>query len=238
MQEAFGLIWLGINDEEEVLKATKDKAKIAENIAQRRKTLINHLYQMQRVYNLDKTGRDIGGDDNKACTSGAFSILINTLAGAHECVTFTYVTSEYVLLKAGLALESAIKQLTNQEKEDYAREPSKDGDLPTTLSDKIKSHILGALEEEFQDCKHTLPSYEGIVHGFIENLNYHAKYVELSQGLSELREIQLIEPRPSYLPSAAGNEPQRNSSESQNASTQQASNEPDKVEEKRSPSFR
>jgi hypothetical protein len=183
-KQAFSLVWLGVNDKH----ALAEQALTEDDIKIRRQTLIEHLYRMQRGYNLNAAGEDNGLADKPICTPGAFSTLINTLAGGHQDVTFVYITPETINLKAEALLKETLASLTPETKAEHAKETEEGSEtLPAKLLDLIKTAIQKKLHDEFLGCKGLPPEYANLVKGFCDNLEFHPLITELAKTLNALR---------------------------------------------------
>lgn len=145
LQEAIGLVWLGINDvdaqkecenvnerivfsienirqsypemsENEVL--TKFEADKVEHIKARRETLLKRFYDIHRAYNLDNNDQ---GVDDPSCASGSFNTLVYALQGGHAKVNVIYAVNDSVILKSQMLLMEKFESLPESAKRDYAK---------------------------------------------------------------------------------------------------------------------
>ena len=63
-------------------------------------SFIKHLYEIQRGYNLDAVGKDMGADDVAICVGGTINQLLSTLnGGRHPDVYIIFITKETASLK-------------------------------------------------------------------------------------------------------------------------------------------
>ncbi|WP_347251625.1 hypothetical protein [Legionella sp.] len=99
IKHILALIWEGMHDEKTgALKCDRQTAE---------ESFVKHLYEIQRGYNLDLTGKDMGGEDKSICAGGTINKLTDTLnGGMHADVEIIYITKE----TAGEKLKALVKE--------------------------------------------------------------------------------------------------------------------------------
>lgn len=189
MVEAMALIWLGVNDK----TAQPEITLTDEDILARRQTLLKHLVEIQRGYNLNARGQDNQQHDHKTCVSGSFNKLIATLAGGHQCVHFLYVNKETIARKATVLIDGAFEQLTKEEQSRFAKEWCEDQSMPEVLLGKIGPPIKVALKKEFDELAGMVQNYDAAIKEAVDAL----QWTNPSKMISALhrREVQKEEER-------------------------------------------
>lgn len=100
IKHILALVWEGAHDQKN--GALKCDIKTVEE------SFVKHLYEIQRGYNLDLLGCDLGGEDKPICAGGTINKLTDTLnAGIHEDVEIIYITKE----TAGEKLKAMMKEM-------------------------------------------------------------------------------------------------------------------------------
>lgn len=154
MQQALGLVWLGIHDPRaQASEKAGEKSSLIlteTDFADRRKRLIQTLYEIERNYNMDVNGRDNGEQQNgRSCEHGSINKLIATLSGGHDDVHFLFVNAETISQKANALLIEHFLKLEDKQKIAYAQAWKKDGAPPDTLINTLKSLVERGLHQEF-----------------------------------------------------------------------------------------
>ncbi|KTC71548.1 hypothetical protein Lbir_1700 [Legionella birminghamensis] len=124
-------------------------------------SFVKHLYEIQRGYNLDSQGRDLGDNDKPICVGGTINKLTDTLnAGIHEDVEIIYITRETASEKLkALGKEKAVEfVMSSSQKEPLLSliDQSKTADqiptwdIPDLILDSIREEVKQSFVEEFE----------------------------------------------------------------------------------------
>lgn len=167
LSEALGLVWLGMNDILEI--------KPQRPLNERLEVLINHLYQMQRGYNLNAQGIDNNKRKNRIiCVSGHFNKLIESLNSLHSQVEIHFVTGVSIGLKAQALVDTAFQALDPQDKNTIAATWTHGPGMPEAFVNRIRDNILQGLHEAFDEFQSEVPHYDTIITETVANLAYLA----------------------------------------------------------------
>ncbi len=174
MQDALGLVWLGINDlaaqENDLPKDTKitelkEETRL-ELIAERRTALLKVFYEIQRGYNINGQGIDNGAVDASTCVSGSFNKLVAALGGGRHAKVHIYFVTPKTITKKLLALvNQAFEELSVQQKRAYARDWDNE-DSPnnsTKFFEKIKQGVQKQLKAEFAEFKAEVKDFDQVI---------------------------------------------------------------------------
>jgi ankyrin repeat protein len=163
--DAIGLAWLGLE--------CPDIQSPNNDSINRLIILVNHLYEIQRGYNLNKDGEDNQGDDINICEAGTFNKLIDTLNGMHRDVSTLFVTPETIRFKAQALVNILCEKLPDDEKLKYAKLwMTGDKAPPKALCEFLKTDIPAELDSEFGSFKNNIADYNKVVSDFLDNLEY------------------------------------------------------------------
>jgi ankyrin repeat protein len=163
--DAIGLVWLGLE--------CPDIINLDNGSIDRLIIFVNHLYEIQRGYNLNALGEDNGKDDKNICAGGTFNKLIDTLNGMHRDVITLFVTPETIRFKAQALVNALCEKLPDDEKLKYAKIwMTGDKAPPQALLEFLKKKIPVELDLEFGSFKKNILDYDTIVSEFLNNLEY------------------------------------------------------------------
>ncbi len=169
IQEAFALVWLGVND----INALAPEFQLKkEDIPARRKTLIHQLYDIQRGYNLNAKAVDNKAPDDKTCPSGAFNKMVAALAGAHSKVTLIIINMESMALKAQGIVNEAFMNLTEDLQRKFATLSTPANGMPDELLKNIKGNVETKLHDEFDEFNCLVNNYDQAFKIAVDNLEY------------------------------------------------------------------
>jgi hypothetical protein len=160
--DAIGLVWLGLH--------CPDIQNPDNDSINRLIIFVNHLYEIQRGYNLNTLGEDDKKDDDNICEAGAFNKLIDTLNGVHPDIQILVVTSATIRFKAQALVNTLCERLSANERLAYAKLWMANGKPPKALLDFLRAAILAELDSEFGSFKKNIANYEKIVSDFLGNL--------------------------------------------------------------------
>ncbi|KTD51461.1 hypothetical protein Lqui_0305 [Legionella quinlivanii] len=124
-------------------------------------SFIKHLYEIQRGYNLDSQGRDLGDNDKPICVGGTINKLTDTLnAGIHDDVEIIYITRETASEKLkALGKEKAVEFVMGSSQKEsllFLIDQSKTADqiptwdIPDLILDSIREEVKKSFVEEFE----------------------------------------------------------------------------------------
>ncbi|MDF2939834.1 MAG: uncharacterized protein K0R66_476 [Gammaproteobacteria bacterium] len=130
------LIWKAMHDEENRL-CELEEAK---------SSLLEGLYEVQRGYNLDEKGKDIGGEDKPICTGGTFNKLVEKLVGIHTMVVIEFVTMETASLKLPIVVNEEANLYLNEHPEELIENQS---EIIPNIWDKIKNKVADRMFDEY-----------------------------------------------------------------------------------------
>ncbi|WP_218814700.1 hypothetical protein [Rickettsiella endosymbiont of Dermanyssus gallinae] len=104
IKQLLALVYLAIHDDENRTSSLED----AET------QFVEALYEIQREYNLSKSGIDLGGqEDQYTCSAGAFNKFIEKLVGIHPECRVLFITRETASFKLPIVVrEEAMRYLT------------------------------------------------------------------------------------------------------------------------------
>lgn len=154
MLDAIALVYLASVDADEIKKHLTDPTP--EAVAQlkqvRLTTLIAHLYEAQRGYNIDENGKDDGADtDASVCTNGHFNKIISAAVGMHPAVEIYYVNRASINCKAIALFDEIFNALSDIDKTAYIKELDVENDkMPTPVLSTVKEKLKDALQREFE----------------------------------------------------------------------------------------
>jgi hypothetical protein len=126
-RQLLALSWLAIHDEN--LRQCE--------LADAKNQFLQGLYEIQREYNLDEIGNDLGGHDLSACPAGTFNKLMEKLANIHPDARIEFITGETAALK--------LKVIVMEEIQSYLTEKAN----PLTSNDFLNfTNLLKQLEQD------------------------------------------------------------------------------------------
>jgi hypothetical protein len=161
--DAIGLVWLGLE--------CPDIINLDNGSIDRLIIFVNHLYEIQRGYNLNALGEDNGKDDKNICAGGTFNKLIDTLNGMHRDVITLFVTPETIRFKAQALVNALCEKLPDDKKLEYAKLwMTGDKAPPEALLEFLRKEIPVELDLEFGPFKKNILDYDKIVSDFLDNL--------------------------------------------------------------------
>jgi hypothetical protein len=158
---------------------------------------IQALYEIQRGYNLNDVGHELGGEDRPICPGGTFNKIMEKLNGIHTDVKIYYITTQGANLKfQKLAAERALdylktiaspktadgyqqcKTILDQIQQENSLEP---------IWDKIKDIVAKEIWEEFHEAYQENPQHKS----YTDLINYGGQFLYAPERLSEI-EKQLL----------------------------------------------
>lgn len=177
-----------------------------------RNRIIECLYDIQRGYNQDERGNDLGGRDKPICTAGTFNKIVESMNGVVHCVEITLMTREIAL--AGLkdiihrAAKNHIMSLPRITAEELASVHTRLNDLNRdTTFEPISSVLFSTVMDEFKSF------YQGAY------TSTEAMEVDVRNGISYLEikpnflnQIRQEISHPSQTPTLFSNPPTKNKS--------------------------
>jgi hypothetical protein len=105
LQQLIVLFWVAIHDKK------KRVCSLADGLL----AFTEALYEIQREYNLDELGNDLGGDDQPACLSGSFNKLIEKLQGRYPGIELVFISKYSASQKLKiLCIEEIEQYITHQ----------------------------------------------------------------------------------------------------------------------------
>jgi hypothetical protein len=151
IKNALALIWIGTNDK----NAQKQNILSNNDIKERRNRLIQHLYEVQRGYNISKNNvDDMSKFDRPICAGGSFNKIVNSLNGSHDCVEIYFVTKATILLKIEAVLNNLIQEIPRKIPEEKQKSMfkswTKENGMPDELQKYIKSNLQSEVETKIQ----------------------------------------------------------------------------------------
>lgn len=190
--ELLALAFIAIHDDKKRIGTIEDALIL----------LIEGLYEIQRGYNLNTQGIDIGGEDRPICAAGSFNKIIEKLNGIHTDVEVYCITSEGANAKFPIVAQyhamgylrtiasaksarayQTCKALIDELKEEGSLEP---------IWDKIQENVAMEIWAEFKIAYSNNPEH----HLFVELIE-SSIYVPIPKDLSLIEE-QLIS-SPGYI---------------------------------------
>jgi len=148
--------------------AIHDESKRAGTLENAKTLLIHGLYEIQRGYNLNNIGQDLGGEDLPICAACTFNQLMEKLHGIHQDVLVNFITQERASSKfSRLAAAHANTYLLSlsstangyRRAQALVEQLKADGSL-RLFWDAIKTAVQTALWDEFKEAYHNNPSDE------------------------------------------------------------------------------
>ncbi|VEB35346.1 Uncharacterised protein [Legionella sainthelensi] len=156
IKHILALIWEGVHDDKKT-GALKCDIQTAEE------SLVKHLYEIQRGYNLDLAGKDLGSEDRPICVGGTINKLTDALnGGIHEDVEIIYITKE----TAGEKLKALVKEkvvafvqnssqkeeLITQINNSKTADTSPTWNIPELILNSIQDDVKKSFFDEFESC--------------------------------------------------------------------------------------
>jgi hypothetical protein len=142
--------------------AIHDDTKRLGTLHDAKNLFVEGLYEIQRGYNLNEQGQDLGGEDNIICAAGTFNKLMEKLNGIHQDVFIYYITHAGALFKFPiLSKECALNYLNSLASPKTAENDGKIKDLLEQLKNErslepiwknIKSAVVKSLWNEFSEA--------------------------------------------------------------------------------------
>lgn len=188
----FGLVFMAIHDERYRI-GDFDDAQVL---------LIEALYEIQRGYNFDEKGFDLGGEDKPICAAGSFNKLIEKLVGVHQLCEIIYVTpnvasyklQQVVINEANFYLQSLDSPKTMRQAMFYLAlisEVKREG--VGAIWSKIKDKVRRLMLDDFQEMSGLDEIIEAGQYGQMANLEVFEQKFETSKGHSRLNKHILIQ---------------------------------------------
>lgn len=144
--QLLGLSYLAIHDADNRTGTAQDAAM----------QFIEGLYEIQRGYNLNEIGRDLGGQDRPICLAGTFNKIMEKLNGIHRDVTLQVITPELANLKfPSLVKKHAIDHLKKENTLPNIFElldALKENESVEPIWDAIKTDVEKELWDEFKEA--------------------------------------------------------------------------------------
>ena len=191
-QELLSLAFIAIHDDEKRIGTIEDALML----------FIEGLYEIQRGYNFNNEGIDIGGKDRPICAAGTFNKIIEKLNGIHPDVKVYFITSEGANSKFPIvAQKHAMGYLTTIAASKSAKayqickaliDELKDEASLEAIWNKIKENVAIEIWDEFKAAYSNNPEHTLFL-GLIES----GIYVAIPKDLSLIEE-QLIS-SPGYI---------------------------------------
>jgi len=156
--QLLALAYVAIHDEVK----RKDDSGTKVSLDDAKALFLEGLYEIQRGYNLDDVGNDMGGEDRPICLAGTFNKLMEKLNGIHQDVSVYYITHSGASSKfpklAKAHASSYLQSIASPETAcDYQNvkkllDSLKNNKTLEPIWDNIKSGIDQALWEEFSEA--------------------------------------------------------------------------------------
>lgn len=173
-----------------VWTAMKDKNKFTPNVSEADVTLlfIQHLYEIQRGYNLDAKGIDDKQPDKPICMGGTINKLVMVLSTIHQDVEIRVINKDtakakyFALIYAqvlGIYKSESAKTALKKQIEQLAA-PGGDRTLTVEIWEEVKKNIDPKFKEEFS----SLLKVE-MINTIINEINGHIEYVGLDDRVVE-----------------------------------------------------
>lgn len=150
--QLLALSWLALND-------SKKTGNIS--LQDKKGVYIDILYQIQRGYNFNLEGKDMGGEDQPICTGGAFNKIVERLVGICPDAQVVFVTLDTCTLKFKIVVIEEVCNYLDSQHPPIIITGSCMDDIWPKIEDKVATRIFdefGSLFKNKQD-----PAFTGLI---------------------------------------------------------------------------